>query len=519
MASVYKRNGGKYWYASWQDAGGKWHCESTKQTDKATAQRIANKKAGDMALRREGVIDHRTDRYSAEGRRPLTEHIDDYEQELKSRNRDPKYVRQTISEIRKLTAIAKAKSVSDLMLSGIQAAIGKILGDGKPKRGNSARTLNSFIRSVKSFSKWLKDDRRISEDALCGLKMYDEDSDRRNRYREITAEEIDWLILATGRKEATNRKFAIGGPDREMLYRIAFGTGYRAKELRSLTPESFDLDSEQPAIMVKAGDTKNGSQAVQPITAALAESIRPWLADKPARQILFPGITDHMAERLGWDMAFARKLWLAEAKTRAERAKREATDFLAVVNHAGEKAVFHSTRHSYISAIVASGASVKTCQELARHSTPTLTIQRYAHTRSEDKAKAIAGLPPVKSSAENMQKTARGNGQKLAADCGTASGKNDTTCTSGRRSKHQKEPGKRGNLQGIATSDHAPLQCGMEGKRMVSGLIRNQLLGNQLRVRLPCPPLLQAAIALNDWRPCFCALVILGPPVAVLPLY
>jgi len=40
---------------------------------------------------------------------------------------------------------------------------------------------------------------------------------------------------------------------------------------------------------------------------------------------------------------------------------------------------FHALRHTYVSTIVASGESVKVAQELARHSTPTLTIGRYAH--------------------------------------------------------------------------------------------------------------------------------------------
>jgi hypothetical protein len=38
-------------------------------------------------------------------------------------------------------------------------------------------------------------------------------------------------------------------------------------------------------------------------------------------------------------------------------------------------------RHAYISTVVNSGASVKVAQELARHSSPTLSIGRYSHTR------------------------------------------------------------------------------------------------------------------------------------------
>ncbi len=52
----------------------------------------------------------------------------------------------------------------------------------------------------------------------------------------------------------------------------------------------------------------------------------------------------------------------------------------------------HSLRHTYITRLVESGASVKVAQELARHATPTLTIGRYAHARLHDLTAALDGL-------------------------------------------------------------------------------------------------------------------------------
>lgn len=43
--------------------------------------------------------------------------------------------------------------------------------------------------------------------------------------------------------------------------------------------------------------------------------------------------------------------------------------------------------------LVASGVSVKFAQTLARHSTPTLTIGRYAHAAQSDLSTALEGLP------------------------------------------------------------------------------------------------------------------------------
>ena len=56
---------------------------------------------------------------------------------------------------------------------------------------------------------------------------------------------------------------------------------------------------------------------------------------------------------------------------------------------------FHATRHTYISGIVAGKASVKDAMELARHSTPTLTIGRYAHARLHDLTAALDALPDL----------------------------------------------------------------------------------------------------------------------------
>jgi hypothetical protein len=56
---------------------------------------------------------------------------------------------------------------------------------------------------------------------------------------------------------------------------------------------------------------------------------------------------------------------------------------------------FHAVRGSYISHLVSSGASVKTCQVLARHSTPSLTIGIYAKASLHDIKGAVEGLPDL----------------------------------------------------------------------------------------------------------------------------
>jgi hypothetical protein len=56
---------------------------------------------------------------------------------------------------------------------------------------------------------------------------------------------------------------------------------------------------------------------------------------------------------------------------------------------------FHSLRGDFISYLVSSGASVKTCQTLARHSTPTMTIGIYAKASLHDINGAVENLPDL----------------------------------------------------------------------------------------------------------------------------
>jgi len=71
------------------------------------------------------------------------------------------------------------------------------------------------------------------------------------------------------------------GPDRAMVYALAAGTGFRREELRTLTPERFNLDSDPPTVRVLACYAKNGNQAVQPLPHALADRLVLWLDLKP----------------------------------------------------------------------------------------------------------------------------------------------------------------------------------------------------------------------------------------------
>jgi hypothetical protein len=79
------------------------------------------------------------------------------------------------------------------------------------------------------------------------------------------------------------------------------------------------------------------------------------------------GVERRGAKMMKKDLAAARKKWIEEAKTRKEKAEREASDFLRYKDSAGRFADFHSNRHTFITNLEHVGVSRRTAQSLARH--------------------------------------------------------------------------------------------------------------------------------------------------------
>lgn len=193
--------------------------------------------------------------------------------------------------------------------------------------------------------------------------------DRRRKRRALTPEEAVRLVEST---EAGPIVMGMTGPDRAMLYALAIGTGLRSAELRTLSPERFDFGSDPPTVTVLACYAKSDKEAIQPLPAALADRLAPWIALKAPGKPVFDGMTND-GEMIRIDLNAA-----------------------GIVSETDSGIVdFHALRATYISHLVSSGASVKTCQVLARHSSPSLTIDIYAKASLHDIKGAVDCLPDL----------------------------------------------------------------------------------------------------------------------------
>jgi integrase len=213
---------------------------------------------------------------------------------------------------------------------------------------------------------------RIPSNPLATLATVNVKTDRRHDRGVLTGAEFDALIRAT-RPAETFR--GLSGYDRAMLYLVASYTGLRAQELSSLTAASFDLDSDQPTVRVRAGYTKNRDEASLPLRPDLVGMLRPYLMDRVPGAPVWPG---------PWWKRSA--LILRHDLERAE---------VPYVDEDGRYRDFHSLRHRFGSELARANVPPKVAQTLMRHSTITLTMDRYAHVQVFHTAGALDKLPPL----------------------------------------------------------------------------------------------------------------------------
>jgi len=394
MASIYRRRKkGPYYITYFVRPGQRKTVKGCK--DKAATEALARKLEADAMLRREGVIDPKNDRYAAAEAKPLKDHLADMVVALKAKAVTVKQAETVEARVTHMLALCKAEHISQISPSAVQGALGTIREAGASKqsrkKGASLQTCNHYLRAVKQFTRWLWRDGRAREDTLTHLSGFNVQLDRRHDRRALTDEELARLIQEAERGPVVR---GMTGPDRAILYQVAVGTGLRANELRNLVPGSFDFDADPPTVTVEAAYSKHRRKDVQPIRRDLTGLLRPWIKGKEVAQPAF-NMPDKPVKLILADLAAAREARIAEARSEDEQKQRRQTTFLAYQDAANRVADFHALRHTYISRLVASGANIKVAQELARHSSPTLTLGRYAHVQLVDQTRALDVLPSI----------------------------------------------------------------------------------------------------------------------------
>jgi integrase len=244
--------------------------------------------------------------------------------------------------------------------------------------GLSIQTSNQYLTSLKHFTRWLVRRDRLGKDPLADLAILNNRVDRRHDRRALDPADFYKLLDAAEHGPVIE---GIAGPDRAMLYLLAGWSGFRRKELASLTKQSFDLESVPATVTVQAGYSKNKRKDSIPLHPVIVARLQSWFAQRPDL-----GPTDPVFRLRSPGGSWRRTGYMMQSDLKAAG--------IPYCDEAGLYADFHSNRHTFISNLGRAGVPITMAQKLARHSTPALTANVYTHLGMTEKADAICTLPP-----------------------------------------------------------------------------------------------------------------------------
>ncbi len=330
-------------------------------TDKTASMHKALQLKREFEQASEGI----TDQYKEHRKRPLVEHLVEFQQSLLAKGGTAKHAKQVTSRVKQIVEDCKFKTWTDIQPSKIQKYLAGLRNNGQ---GISAQTFNFYLKAIKQFCKWMVQDRRAGTSPLEHLKGVNVRTDRRHDRRALEPDDVRRLLEAT---TAAPERFVMTGYQRATLYRLAVETGLRASELRSLTVSSFDLDN--CTVTIQAAYSKHRRQDVLQLRPDTTEQLRSFFAGKmPSVQVFH--MPDKTAKMLQAD--------LVDAK-------------IPYVDDSGRYADFHSLRHTTGSWLAANNVHPKVAQAIMRHSDINLTMSRYTHILTGQESEAVSKLPDL----------------------------------------------------------------------------------------------------------------------------
>lgn len=269
-------------------------------------------------------------------------HLTAFEESLADNS--PKHCTVTMSRVNRIVEGCGFTSLADIRSEPVQAYLRSL----RKTEDISPRTYNHYIQAMDSFCNWCVMTKRVLANPLLGMERLNTEVDIRRARRALTAAEVGQLIVsAQSSKKKINR---VDGEQRARIYFLAYMTGLRKNELASLSPKSFNLEGNPPTVTVEARHSKHRRKDVLPLHPELVAELRVWFADLAPSDKLFP------------DLA---------GKNTAVMVKRDLERIGIPYRNDAGVADFHAAgRHTHITELVRSGASLPEVKELCV--TPTL---------------------------------------------------------------------------------------------------------------------------------------------------
>ena len=320
---------------------------SLETSDKQVAEKKLAELVSEKERERAGLLAPKLHRESA--KKLLSLHVEEFIADLTTLGRSAIYRRLVNSRIRRLIRECGWKNVGDITVDHFTA--------WRSRQSKAApKTLNDYLDAVSAFLNWMERQGRIAANPLTNVPPVDKRG-KQGKRRAFSNEEFDRLL-------------AVSGPHR-LLYLTAAYTGLRLGELRQLVWGDLILGSDRPHMVVRAGTTKNRTEALVPIHPELLPELKAAKAPAVAASApVFRGCNNA-------DRVIQRHI----AAAKIER-----------VDAMGRALVFHSLRYTFATKLAVAGISQRLAQELMRHSDPRLTANLYTDVKRLPTFDAVYGL-------------------------------------------------------------------------------------------------------------------------------
>jgi len=328
-------------------------------------KRVAEAKLAEVVKEAEqeaqGILVPREIREAAACR--LSEHLAEWEAELRSKGRAERYRAIAAKRVRTLLAECSWVYPADVTVESFSRWRRKRAGKLKPT------TLNHYLDAMRAMLNWMKSEGKLIANPLAAVGKVTTEGTVEEK-RAFTVDEMQRLRAVSGK--------------RWPAYLTASNTGLRHTEIKRLQWGDVVLDTPKPFIKARAGTTKNKKQAVLPLGGELVDELRKLRPREvsPARHV-FHGVK-FRNDSLRLDMA---KAGIPEYDAQ------------------GRKACFHAFRKTFNTNLHKAGTEPRRVMALLRVSDMRLCADTYTDVSALNLDVAVEGLPTYNTQPDQAVKT------------------------------------------------------------------------------------------------------------------